>query len=158
MRSRDSFGPGPQGRGDARPATSRRGRSPVRMEPHDAESGQMMLLAAIVLLIAFVSLAVMVARVTLVANETTRDTHGAFLREAQAVTQAVEMLLAVPPSSYAVFEAQVQDLQAYEAQRGFLLSWECNHNLDDGFRLTDGRSVILIEVPGPDQNDGNDCA
>lgn len=119
----------------------------------------MMLLAAIVLLIAFVSLAVMVARVTLVANETTRDSHGPFLREAAAVSQTVEMLLDVTPSpTYAQFEAQVADLQAFEAQRGFLLSWECNHDLDDVFRLTDGRSVVLIVVPGPDQGDANDCA
>ncbi|MEK6976454.1 MAG: hypothetical protein AABY18_08955 [Candidatus Thermoplasmatota archaeon] len=127
------------------------------------ENGQMMLLAAIVLLIAFVSLAVMVARVTLVANETTRDTHGAFLREAGAVTQTVEMLLAVSPApTYTVFQDQVQDLQAYEAQRGFLLSWECNDDGLDSFRLTDGRSVITIalmgqDAAGSDESD-NDCA
>ena len=125
------------------------------------ERGQMMLLAAIVLLIAFVSLAVMVARVTLVANETTRDSHGPFLREASAVSQTVDMLLDVTGPTgptYAQFEAQVSDLQAFEAQRGFLLSWECNNNLDDVFRLTDGRSTVLIVVPGPDQGDANDCA
>lgn len=122
----------------------------------------MMLLAAIVLLIAFVSLAVMVARVTLVANETTRDSHGPFLREAAAVSQAVEMLLDVSPSpTFAVFEAQVSDLQAYEAQRGFLLSWECNSStvdtdgdgVADGwdyFRLTDGRSTVVIKLTGRD--------
>lgn len=127
------------------------------------DGGQMMLLAAIVLLIAFVSLAVMVARVTLVANETTRDTHGAFLREADAVAQTVKMLLAVSPApTYTVFQGQVQDLQADEAQRGFLLSWECNDDRLDSFRLTDGRSVVTIALMGQDgagaDNVDNDCA
>lgn len=112
------------------------------------ERGQMMLLAAIVLLIAFVSLAVMVARVTLVANETTRDSHGPFLREARAVASAVGMIQG-ETTAYAAFLDYIEDLQAFEAQRGFLLSWECDAGGDDVFRLTDGRSVTTIELPGP---------
>lgn len=121
----------------------------------------MMILAAIVLLIAFVSLAVMVARVTLVANETTRDSHGSFLRESEAVASAVEMIRD-QTSDYDEFLGYTEDLQAFEARRGFLLSWECNDDTNDFFRLTDGRSTITIALPGPENPAGegvneNDC-
>ena len=120
----------------------------------------MMLLAAIVLLIAFLSMAIMIARVTLVASETSRDQHGAFLREADAAIIAIGLIQAEVPSDYSDYLALVQDLQAYEAQRGFLLSWECNGAADadlDYFRLTDGRSTITYGIVGP-VNAADDCA
>ena len=119
----------------------------------------MMLLAAIVLLIAFVSMAIMISRVSLVASETSRDQHGPFLREAAAVSTAVEIIQAEAPTDYAAYLGLVQDLQAYEAQRGFLLSWECSDGASalDYFRLTDGRSTSVIPVLGPVEGN-DDCS
>ena len=114
----------------------------------DEEHGQMMLLAAIVLLIAFLSMAVMVARVTLVANETSLDQHGAFLREAEAVARTITMIDEATNDN-TLIGSQIADLQAFEAQRGYLLSWDCNASpADDVFRFTDGRSTAEIELPG----------
>lgn len=120
----------------------------------------MMLLAAIVLLIAFVSMAVMISRVTLVASETSRDQHGPFLREAASVREALAVLQAnrnAVGGSDSVLGDQIADLQAFEAQRGYLLSWDCSPssaaNPNDTFRLTDGRSVFTITT----LSGANDC-
>lgn len=117
--------------------------------PSERDDGQMMLLAAIVLLIAFVSMAVMISRVTLVASETSRDQHGPFLREAGAVAEALTILQATrdaPGGTDAILGNQIADLQSFEAQRGFLLSWDCVAAGPDTFRLTDGRSVLTIDT------------
>lgn len=108
----------------------------------------MMLLAAIVLLIAFVSMAVMISRVTLVASETSRDQHGPFLREAAAVAEALQMIDTRygATSDEGEIGTQISDLQSFEARRGFLLSWDCVEGGPDTFRLTDGRSVVTIDT------------
>lgn len=114
----------------------------------------MMLLAAIVLLIAFVSMAVMISRVTLVASETSRDQHGPFLREAAAVAEALALFADGTNPDEAILGTQISDLQTFEAQRGYLLSWDCSATGDDTFRLTDGRSTFTIsDLAGADDCD-----
>lgn len=89
----------------------------------------MMLLAAVVLLIAFLSLSVMVSRVSIVASETARAGEDGFLREVKIVGGA----LAMPT------QPSMAVLASFEAQRGFSLT--CSGGVAT---LTDGLSTAVF--------------
>lgn len=101
----------------------------------------MMLLAAVLLLIAFLSLSVLVARLGSVPNETQRETEGQFLREVRITEKALGNITALPdaeePARFAV-------LARLAAQRGYSLSCTA----PDVALLTDGRSLARLAYAG----------
>lgn len=102
----------------------------------------MMLLAAIVLLVAFLSLTTLVARVSVVEQETGRDVSPTILREAEAVRRAIEALDAA-----GVVNAGMRgELEDSEGQRGYFASVDCVTGVLVEVVLSDARSAVQFQV------------
>ena len=110
----------------------------------------MMLLAAIVLLVAFLSLTALVARVSVVEQETSRDVSPAVLREAEAVERAVKAI--DKADLLGTGDTALAALESLEGERGFLLSLQaCSGNKVTAY-LSDAQSSLSFVVSVADCN------
>ena len=101
----------------------------------DGESGQMMLLSAVLLIFAFLALSAMVARVAQLGSLTSQDRDRPVLLEIDVVQDAIDSTLlglqAAAPAgagltNAALYEAtasSLRHLEALERSRGFDLDW-----------------------------------
>jgi hypothetical protein len=100
------------------------------------ESAQMMLLAAVVLIIGFIALAGMVGRVGQLAGQSTKEQQRPLVREIEPMLGAVNLAIATPSSGLqsitpalttAAYETAVtgilRHLRQIEAGQGFLMDW-----------------------------------
>lgn len=119
----------------------------------------MMLMAAFLLVIAFVALASQVARVGQLGSETLQEQRRPILLEVEPVVQAVDALVAglqdpalglAPPSAAyaAALGGALAHLEFLEAARGFLFTYELSCGAGVGqvvFQLTDGEVQVSLE-------------
>ena len=108
------------------------------------DNGQMMLLAAIVLIVAFLSLTTLVARISIIEQETVRDVSPAVLSEMDAVSTAVHILDVTNRTG-----SNLTTLATFEAQRGFLLQASCSGSAGASMVaavLSDGSSRVSLQI------------